>query len=193
MPGYLDGHLYPLERPNLQKALALASGHTRSGKAVMWVCQTGACVPHAQAIQANLKQIGIDVQLKDVPNAVDTGDIGTRGADFDLIVQKHTAVYMDPYQVANVMFDGRAIQPTGNTDVSYFNSPRYNRLIDQAGRLTGSARFAKYGHIAVDLARNAAPVAAFAVRNDRFFVSSRVGCVRTAAHGGVDLAGLCLK
>jgi hypothetical protein len=66
-------------------------------------------------------------------------------------------------------------------------------LIDKAGQLSGSARYDAYGKLAVDLARNAAPVAAISVRNDRFFVSSRVGCVRAAAHGGVDLAGLCLS
>lgn len=193
MPGYVDAHLYPLAGPDLVKARALARGNTRSGKAVMYVCEIGGCLPNAQTIQADLKEIGIDVELKDVPNAAATAAIGTRGEPFDLIVQKHGPVYMDPSQVVNVMFDGRTIRATGNTNVSYFNSARYNRLIEKAARLSGKARYAAYGKLAVDLARDAAPVAAFAVRNDRFFVSSHVGCVRAAAHGGVDLAGLCLK
>ena len=38
LPGYLDAHPYPVESPDLAKAQALARGHTRSGKAVMYAC-----------------------------------------------------------------------------------------------------------------------------------------------------------
>ena len=75
---------------------------------------------------------------------------------------------------------------------SYFNSPQYNRLIDEAASLSGNARYAAYGKLAVDIARDAAPMAAFMDRNTRFLVSNRVGCVSVAAHG-LDLAGLCLR
>jgi hypothetical protein len=92
----------------------------------------------------------------------------------------------------NLLLDGRTIQATGNTNQSYFNSARYNRLMDRAGSLSGQARYDAYGKLAVDLAVNAAPMAAFADRNNKFFVSSRVGCVTAGAHN-VDLAGLCIK
>jgi hypothetical protein len=84
------------------------------------------------------------------------------------------------------------IAATGNTDQSYFNSPHYNRLIDKAGELSGQARYDAYGKLAVDIAVNAAPMAAVADRNSKFFVSSRVGCVTAGAHN-VDHACLCLK
>jgi len=61
-----------------------------------------------------------------------------------------------------------------------------------AGRLSGSARYDAYGKRALDIETNAAPMAAYATRNNRFLVSSRTGCVGVAAHG-LDLAGLCIK
>jgi hypothetical protein len=94
-----------------------------------------------------------------------------------------------------LLLDGRTIQATENTDRSYFNSPHYNRLMDQAGRLSGRARYDAYGKLALEIERDEAPMAAYIQRNARFFVSGRVGCVRAtgAAAHGLDLAGLCLK
>jgi peptide/nickel transport system substrate-binding protein len=194
LPGYVDAHLYSLRHPDLRKAQALARGHTRSGKAVMYTCDNilFGCVVQAQLIQTELKQIGIDVEIKQFSNAVATAKEGTRGEPFDLMIDRRDPAWVDPYQFVNVMLDGRRTQATGNLNYSYFNSVHYNRLIDQAARLSGSARYDAYGKLAVDIARNAAPLAAINVRNNRFFVSSRVGCVRAGTHS-VDLAGLCLK
>ena len=36
MPGYRDARIYPLDRPDLRKARALASGRKRSGRAVLY-------------------------------------------------------------------------------------------------------------------------------------------------------------
>jgi ABC-type transport system substrate-binding protein len=193
MPGYVDGHLYPLEHPNLAKAQALAHGHTRSGKATLILCDTVACPLQAQIIQANLKQIGIDVEIKLFPFAVEQAKIATKGEPWDLTVERHEVNYMDPSQFIDVMLDGRTIKPTGNTNRAYFNSSHYNRLIEQAGKLSGGGRYHAYGKLAVDIAAQAAPLAAFNGRNNKLFVSRHVGCVQATAHSGFDLAGLCLK
>jgi peptide/nickel transport system substrate-binding protein len=194
LPGYVDAHVFPLERPNVTRARALAKGHRRSGKAVMYICDnvTTSCLAHAQTVQADLKTIGIDVEIKQFPFAPEQVKLGTRGEPFDLTVLRYLVPWVDPYQYLNVLLDGRKIEATGNANQSYFNSPHYNRLIDQAGRLSGRARYDAYGKLAVDLARNAAPIATMFVRNNRFFVSNRVACVRVGAHG-LDLAGLCLR
>jgi peptide/nickel transport system substrate-binding protein len=194
LPGALDVHPYPVRYPDLAKAQTLAHGHMRSRKAVMYACNNVelGCVVHAQIIQYDLKQIGIDVEIKLFPNAVWAAKIGTRGEPFDLTEDRLVVPWVDPYLYINLLLDGRTIQRTGNLDRSYFNSPYYNRLIDQAGSLSGDARYAAYGKLAVDIARSAAPMAAYMDRNTRFLVSSRVGCVRVGAHG-LDLAELCIK
>ena len=68
-------------------------------------------------------------------------------------------------------FGGRDPTPTstsGSTDgqsgspnfgnLSYFNSPKYNRLLDDASRLTGAARYRAYGELDVQISRDAAPM-----------------------------------
>jgi len=195
LSGYVDAHLYPLRHPELKEAKALALGHTRSGKAVLYTCNlapyTG-CLENAQTVRDNLEAIGIDVRIDTFPLATFETKTGTRGEPFDLTFDRLVVPWVDPYQYVNLLLDGRRIGPTENTNRSYFNSAHYNRLMDEAGRLSGRARWVAYGKLAVDLAKNAAPMAAVFVRYTRFFVSSRIGCVRASAHG-FDLASLCLR
>jgi peptide/nickel transport system substrate-binding protein len=193
-PGYVDGHVYPASHPNLARALSLAHRHTRSGKAVLYTCSDIAttCAAHAQVIHDNLKAIGIDVEIKSFPFAVVSAKVRTRGEPFDLAIERYNVPWVDPYQYIDLHIDSRTIQPTANTNLSYFNSSRYNQMVARAGKLSGQARYDAYGKLAVAIARDAAPMAAMFVRNNRFLVSARVGCVSAGAHG-LDLAGLCLK
>ena len=48
-----------------------------------------------------------------------------------------------------------------------------------------------YGRLYVDLARNAAPIAAYAFDNAFTLVSARTGCV--VVNPGIDLTAVCLK
>jgi ABC-type transport system substrate-binding protein len=194
LPGYLNSHPYPVRHPDLTKARALARGHTRSGKAVYYACDSVVrkCLAQAQLVQYALKQVGIAVEIKQFPVAAVIEKTGTRGEPFDLTDRRVDVAWVDPYQYIDLLIDGRTIQATMNTNRSYFNSSHYNALIDRARSLSGRARYAAYGKLAVDVARNSAPMAAFAYRNARFFVSSRVGCVSVGAHQ-LDLAGLCLR
>jgi YVTN family beta-propeller protein len=62
----------------------------------------------------------------------------------------------------------------------------------QAPRLSGPKRYLTYGRLDLDLARNAAPLAAFGnVTSDDFF-SARIGC-QTYGFYGMDLAAPCLR
>jgi peptide/nickel transport system substrate-binding protein len=194
LPGVRGVHPFPLRHPDLAQAQALAEGHTRSGKAVMYTCNNPefGCVAEAQLVRDTLKQIGIEVEIKLFPNDAAAAKVGTRGEPFDLADARFVVPWVDPYVYVNLLLDGRTIQPSGNTNRSYFNSAHYNKLIDRAEKLTGNARYAAYGKLAIDIARDAAPMAAYIDRNTRFLVSSRVGCVTVAAHG-LDLAGLCFK
>jgi ABC-type transport system substrate-binding protein len=90
------------------------------------------------------------------------------------------------------LFDGRTIGLPENVNYSYFDSPKFNRLIAQAAALPlGRAREDAYGDLDVKLAREAAPAIAFGVLNDITFVSARVGCI--VFNQGVDITAACLK
>ena len=178
-PGYVDGHLYPLERPDLRKAQALARGHTRSGKATLILCDTVACPSQANIIRANLKQIGVDVEVKLFPYAHQSTVKATRGRPWDLTVERHEVGYMDPSQYIDV--HARRAENPGNREHEprVLQLDRYNRLIDQAGRLSGGARYDAYGRLAVESRRTPRPSQRSPFATSSFFVSSRVGCVQT--------------
>ena len=67
----------------------------------------------------------------------------------------------------NWHFDGRTIGQPGFGNWSYFDSPKYNRLLDEASRLTGAARDRAYGELDVMLSRDAAPAIPFAPERAR--------------------------
>ena len=66
---------------------------------------------------------------------------------------------------------------SGQPELVYFNSRRYNRLFDEASRLTGNERYRAYGKLDLRLSRDAAPAIPIANLNAVAFVSARVGCV----------------
>jgi ABC-type transport system substrate-binding protein len=193
MPGAPAGHVYPVKRPNLTKARALARGHTRGGTAVLYASDTDFQTTQARIVQRNLKRIGIRVTIKQFPFTVLNEKVSTRGEPFDIVFQGWNGLWVDPFWFINMLLDGRTITKSDNFNVSYFNVPRYNRLMARAARLSGSSRYSAYGRLALILARDAAPLAVWGNRNTRLFVSKRVGCTVLNGYAQLDLAAVCLN
>ena len=84
------------------------------------------------------------------------------------------------------------LKATGNLNFAHFNSPKYNRLMTRAAHLQGRARARAYGKLDIDLAREAAPMVAYAITKAPTLVSKRVGCV-VLRGGYFDLGAACLK
>jgi peptide/nickel transport system substrate-binding protein len=186
MPGYKDARIYPLNGPDLRRARALATGHTRSGKALLYTINAPNHVAFAQSIKRNLAQIGLGVTIKRVPlNAYFFGG-QMANAPYDLGFATWTADYGDPYSVLNVQLDGRFI---GETNWARFSSPEANRLLRRAAGLRGAARYRAYGELDVRLARDEAPMVAVDFVTDPLLVSKRLGCVA----GSFDLAAVCIR
>ena len=180
--GFTDARVYPL-RPDLATARRLAGRRVRS--AVLYTCILPTCAQQAQIIKANLAAIGVDVQVE--PFTVDElfKRLGTKNEPFDLATTGWVADYMDPSQFLNVLLLGGTI-PT-------FDDPAYRRKLTAAARLSGPARYLAYGRLDVDLARNAAPLAAIGNASIRDFFSARVGCQVFNPLYGMDLAALCIR
>ena len=193
VPGFRDAHLYPLKRPDLTKARALARGHRRSGTAVLYTQDNGPGVPQAQIVKANLERIGINVTIRQFPGPVMFAKIFTPGEPWDLTFLGWFPDYFDPANVLGALLDGRYVPRQGayGSNWAYFNSPKYNRLLRQAARLSGAARYRAYGRLDIDLARNAAPLAAYDVEDVYTFVSKRAGCL--IFNPFLDLSAVCLK
>src|SRR5262245_47089579 len=84
VPGFRDAHIYPLRRPDLSKARALARGHTRGGKAIFYARDDPRGQAVAQIVKTDLARIGLAVEIKTYPSPVALDKIGTRGEPFDM-------------------------------------------------------------------------------------------------------------
>jgi peptide/nickel transport system substrate-binding protein len=190
IPGYRDAKIYPLDRPNIQKAKALMGG--RTGKVVMYTTNDRLGANVGQMVKANLAAIGLEVEVKELTFAVLIEKAGTRGDPFDIMSIGWFADYPDPYDFINVLLDGRTIAAKNNVNYAYFNSPAYQRKMDRAARLAGDARYRAYGDLDVELTRNQSPLVITNNQNVREFISAKVGCpTYSYAWGGLNLVLLC--
>jgi peptide/nickel transport system substrate-binding protein len=191
MPGFVDADIYPLRHQNLPKANALAAGHTRSGRAMLYIKDTPIDVAQAQIIQRDLKRIGLVVKVEKFPGPALFQRFFTPGSPYDMSLLGFGPDYWDPYAILNVLFDGRLIGTPYSLDIGYFDSRKFNVRLDGASKLKGSARYRAYGKLDVDLARNAAPMVAYESESALTFVSKRVGCL--VLNPFLDFAAVCLK
>jgi ABC-type oligopeptide transport system substrate-binding subunit len=190
VPGFRDVRIYPVDGPDVRRANALARGHRRSGKAELWTWNVPGALAAAQVVKRNLKQIGLDVDIKGLPIRAYFREAAAPGASVDIALGGWIPDYVDPSQYINPLFDGRYI---GEVNLARLNSPKYNAMIRRAARLQGDARYQAYGQLDVQLARDAAPMAAVAFETDGVLVSSRVGCVLVRPGFGLNLTAACLK
>jgi oligopeptide transport system substrate-binding protein len=118
---------------------------------------------------------------------------GNRGEPFDIADEGWLADYADPYDFINVLLSGENIHDTNNNNFAYFNSPSYNKLMDQAQQLSGSARYNAYGSLDINIMKNAAPWAPRSNATNRLVLSSHVGSFTYNNIYGVDYAAITRK
>jgi ABC-type transport system substrate-binding protein len=193
MAGFRDAQLYPLQAPNLTAAKKLAQGHTGSGTFVFYTCNAGSCPLRAQILQFDLKQIGINLDIRPFARSVQFTKEGDKGEPYDIGDDGWLADYADPYDFINVLLDGANIHDSNNNNVAYFNNPKFNKEMTAASLMSGAKRYTTYGNLDVNMMLTNPPWAARSNFNDRILLSSKVGCFTYNAIYSVDLAAACLK
>ena len=198
MLGYKPQGIYPLRvtANTIKQAKKLAEGNLRGGKAVLWSSNAGFAPLQAQLIQYNLKQIGIDAEVKLLPRAQQFTNAGNpKTADFDLTIERWGADYADPYDWVNILLDGTQVTHPQHNNYAYFNVAKYNREMTAASLLTGPSRGAAYAALDGTMMRNDPPWAPLVNSNDRVFLSSKVGCltINEAQGSGPLLNVICVK
>ena len=179
MPGFRPGHIYP-HSPDVNQARRLARG--RGGTAVLYTCALLTCKQVAQIVKENLRPIGIDVQVEEIPIQALEARIQREDAPFDIAVFAAGADAADPgaflgSMLALPVLDVRA----------------YERRLAAAATLSGRRRELAFGQLADDLARKAAPLVVYANTVRRDFFSRRMGCQIYNPLYGIDLAALCIR
>jgi YVTN family beta-propeller protein len=185
MPGYRDAHIYPTT-PNVAKARQLITqAHAGGRTAVLYTCDIYPCPQQAQIVKTDLAKIDLQVRITSLPSDKMFAREDTPGAPFDLAWDGWIPDYLDPQSMLTSILDDSSNGPT-------FNDPAYQHKLAMAARLSGPKRYLTYGKLDLDLARNAAPLAAFDNLADNDFFSARIGC-QTYGIYGMDLAALCLR
>ena len=147
-----------------------------------------------QVFKYNLSQIGCDVQVKLFQGFQIYAAAGQKGAAFDAAIVGWNQDYPDPYDFLDVLLNGNAIHDSNNNNLAYFNVASINSRLAAANKLSGDARYNTYGKLDVDITKNYAPWAAYDNRNEREFVSSRVGgYLFQPANASADLNTFFLK
>ena len=188
LPGYRDIRIYP-RRPDLARARQLAG--TRPRSVILYTAGFPSLVRFAEIVKANLRAIGMDVEIKNHGERHWTL-IQRRDEPFDMAVTGWLSDYPDPVDVLNQL-DGRTIREDGNFNTAHFDDPAYNRRLDAAKGLSSPARELALGKLDVDVARVAAPWAAVSNDQAHHFFSARVDCQRYNPLYGVELASLCIR
>jgi peptide/nickel transport system substrate-binding protein len=193
MPGFRNSAVYPLERPDLARAKALANGNLRGGKAILYTNSSPIPMAIGQLVRQQLAEIGLDVEVRGIPihsaSAAYFKKLATPGEPWDIAFGLWSPSYIDPFAYINLLFERRFL---GGTNFARFASAPYDREMRSAARLPqGSDRSGAYAALDVRLAREAAPLAAVDFLNEPTLISSRVGCV--VLRPVLDLTAVCLK
>jgi ABC-type oligopeptide transport system substrate-binding subunit len=197
MPGFRNVNAYPLRmnQAALTRARQLAQGRTRDGKVVLYNGNTGARPLRSAVVKENLRQIGLDVEVRLMSRATQKERTGRRNEPFDMTDEGWISDYIDPFSFIGALLQGETIQETENVNVAYFNVPKYNRAIKAAGALGGKRRFDAFGKLDVQIstANDAVPWASYQNFTDRYLVSRRVGCFIYNPNGFFLIGAVCVK
>src|SRR6476619_2928587 len=187
--------VYPLDSSNVDtaKQLMQESGVQTPPTAVLYTCNQQPCPDRAAVIQQELKAIGINVQIKEFDRGVQFTTEGNKGEPFDIADEGWIADYYDAYDFINILLNGETIPDTGGNNFAYFNDPTFNKRMDDANQLTGSARDQAYGQIATDLAKGPAPWASRSFGTNIDFCGPKIGCQVNQGSYGFALNTFCLR
>ncbi len=181
--------IYPLEGADPATARKwLARATIKPTTLVLYANNTPQGVALAQTLVHNLKQIGIDVQVKYFYFNVVAAKIATPGEPFDLALSGWIADYGD----AAGFFVPLLYRGSGVSGVN-LDDPRVNARIEAANRLTGEARRKAWADLDVDLMRDNPPWAPLVHNQIRTFVSRSTGCVLDHPVYSFDIAAACKK
>jgi peptide/nickel transport system substrate-binding protein len=191
VPGYRNRSIYPLGG-DPQRAKALADGHTRGGKAVLYVPDFAQPLATAQLVRQQLAEIGLEIEIRTfaehATSSAYLGRLGNANEPWDLALVLWTPDFIDPSGYINQPLGS---QFPGGTDLARFDEGNYQALMLRAARRHGDARRKAYAELDLQLGRDAAPLVPLDVLNEATFVSSRVGCV--VLRPGLVLTSVCLK
>jgi ABC-type oligopeptide transport system substrate-binding subunit len=176
IPGYKAFKAYPIKGADVAKAKQVGGAAIDSAPTLNVIhTTTSYATNRAQVAEFNLKQVGF--KINDVPTPATNyyQVIQTKGTSYNFVTNGGwCADYFDPFDYLNVLFDGRKIQAANNNNYAYFNASAFNKGLDHASSLSGTARANAYAKLDQELMVKYAPVVPYLIATNRFFTAPRV-------------------
>ena len=180
--------IYPLGGADVTAARRwYAKARLKPSKLVLYTWNGPPQVAMAEVLAFNLRQLGIDLEVKYFDLDTVFQKATTPGEPFDIVLGGWVADYPDPWGFFGSLLDPRVGPLRVTVD------PRVLRRMEAANRLPGAARSRAWAEIDVDLMRNDPPWAPFAHHQNLRLVSRSVGCFRPTSTFGVEITALCKK
>jgi len=177
MPGFiLNNNLYAYKGSNVPKAKAVAGDVSKVPTIRVLTRNSASNINRGQIMRYNLEQMGLKAKTEAIPTSQLFSRAGNKKTGgYDMAALGWQADYPDPENFINVLFDGRQIPDEGSSNNwSFFNSAKFNTLMDKAALSTGEARYKAYGTLDIALMKEAAPAAPYINSNNRILVSNRI-------------------
>jgi ABC-type oligopeptide transport system substrate-binding subunit len=157
-------------------------------KLVLYAWALPSFVIAAQALAYNLRQLGIDLEVKYFAPETVVAKTRTPGEPVDLYLASWQADYADGAAYFQPLLDPRSPVSVGNVaDVAL------RRRIAAVSRLAGEARARAWAELDFELMRDNPPWAPFMHLNARAFVSPSLACFVEHPLFRVDLVAVCKK
>ncbi|MDQ6722173.1 MAG: ABC transporter substrate-binding protein [Candidatus Dormibacteraeota bacterium] len=149
MPGWKKADLYPAAGDPAKATQLLAQAGVTLPVHVLLRVRNDAAgfVEMAQVVQAELKAVGIIVDIKSAPDSVNVGIVSTRANHIAMGIQQWTQDYPDPDDFFGTLLDGNRITPTGNNNLADFNDPATNQAIEAMDNVSGQQRATRWNTI----------------------------------------------
>ncbi len=159
MSGWKDADIYPMSGdPAKAKELLAEAGVTLPIQTkVVTISDQAGYKEVAQAIQAQLKDVGINIEVDAVINSVQYAQISTRAAKVPMGLTMWSQDYPDPDDFIDVLLDGTRMTDTNNQDFAAFNNPEISKEIASLAGVSGAERDARYMALDEKIIRDFAP------------------------------------
>jgi ABC-type transport system substrate-binding protein len=175
IPGYKPFNAFPLKGADIGKAKEIGGSAIASAPTLNVIHTTSpTSTNRAQVAEFNLRQAGFKTNDLPTPATNYYQVIQTRGTTYNFVTNGGwCADYFDPFDYLNVLFDGRKLQAAHNNNYAYFDNASFNKGLDHAASLSGTARATAYAQLDHDLMAKYAPVVPYLLPTNDYFVSAR--------------------
>lgn len=136
MPGFNTNLLGYGYNPARARQLLAAAGHPNGFSFKLWIVSPSES-PVPDSIQYDLKQVGINAELKPVTFA-SLLDSEERRHAVECSLGAWSQDYPDPSDFLDVMFNGNRITDEGCQNTSFYNNPAVNQLLGEAATCADS-------------------------------------------------------